>query len=241
MSAAGPIIMPVPWTLIPATLVDRPNRFLTRVRLNDTVISAHLPDPGRLEELLLPGVDLLIQHSPGPGRKTDYTVHFVQRPSIPGWVCINTLLPNRFVKFLLQERHLTFLKGWSLAGTEVTVGHSRFDFMLERGRERLYLEVKSVTYVEEGVAQFPDAVSARAAKHARHLATLVIEGTPAMILFVIQRDDARTFRPMWDRDPETGRALNEAHRAGVDVRAIKLTVTPEAFTLAGQVPVELEP
>ncbi len=61
-----------------------------------------------------------------------------------------------------------------------------------------------------------------------------------MILFVIQRDDARTFRPMWDRDPDTGRALNEARQAGVDIRAIKIAVTPEAFTLAGQVPVELE-
>ncbi|MEE9465879.1 MAG: DNA/RNA nuclease SfsA [Candidatus Neomarinimicrobiota bacterium] len=241
MSTAGPIIMPVPWRLIPATLVDRPNRFLTRIRLNDTMVSAHLPDPGRLEELLLPGVDLLVQHSPGPGRKTDYTVHLVQRPSLPGWVCINTLLPNRFVEFLLQDSHLPFLDGWSLAGAEVTVGHSRFDFLLEQGRKRLYLEVKSVTYVEGGVAQFPDAVSARAAKHARHLADLVANGAQAMILFVIQRDDAHTFRPMWDRDPETGRALNEAHRAGVAVRAIKLTVTPEVFTLAGQVSVDLEP
>ncbi len=233
--------MPVPWRLLPATLVDRPNRFLTHIRLNDTVVSAHLPDPGRLEELLLPGVDLLVQHSPGPGRKTDYTVHFVDRPAIPGWVCINTLLPNRFVKFLLQGRYLRFLDGWSLAGAEVTEGHSRFDFLLERDSERLYLEVKSVTYVEDGVAQFPDAISARAAKHARHLAALVADGTLAMILFVIQRDDARTFRPMWDRDPETGRALIEARQAGVDIRAIKIAVTPAAFTLDGQVPVELEP
>ncbi len=241
MSTGGPIIMPVPWRLLPATLVDRPNLFLTHIRLDGAMVNAHLPDPGRLEELLLPGVNLLVQHSPGPGRKTDYTVHFVERPSIPGWVCINTLLPNRFVKFMLEGRRLPFLDAWRLAGAEVTEGHSRFDFLLERSGERLYLEVKSVTFVEDGVAQFPDAVSARAAKHARHLAELVADDTRAMILFVIQRDDARTFRPMWDRDPETGRALIEARQAGVDIRAIKIAVTPAAFTLDGQVPVELEP
>ncbi len=245
MSKAA-INMPMPWELVPATFVDRPNRFITNIRLYgpdgaSQVVPAHLPDPGRLQELLLPGVDLLVQHNPGPTRKTAYTTHLVRRPDTTGWVCINTLLPNRFVHFLLEEHGLPFLDGWTLARREVTHGRSRFDFLLERDGKQLWMEVKSVTYAEEGIAQFPDAVSERAARHARHLAQLSRNGHHTAILFVIQRDDAAIFRPMWDRDPDTGHALNEARDAGVPVHAIKLSVTPEAFTYRGQVPVDLTP
>lgn len=231
--------MAMPWQLLPATFVERPNRFITNIRIDGAVVPAHLPDPGRLLELLLPGVNLLVQHNPGPQRKTDYTTHLVRCRD--RWVCINTLLPNQFVAFLLNERALPFLRDWSLAGREVTRDHSRFDFLLERSGEQLWLEVKSVTYAEGGVARFPDAVSKRAARHARHLAQLAGDGHPTMVLFVIQRDDARLFTPMWDRDPDVGRALNEAREAGVAIHAVKIAVTPETFTYAGEVPVDLTP
>ena len=240
--------MPVPWKLLPASLIDRPNRFLTRVRFDHRVVAAHLPDPGRLRELLLPGAPLLVQYNPGPGRKTDYTVHMVRRPDASGWVGINTLLPNRFVEFMLTQAHaqrdrqsLPFLKGWSLVRREVREGHSRFDFLLERQTARMFLEVKSVTYAEGGVAQFPDAVSVRGARHVRHLAALARQGQEAMVLFVIQREDARSFRPMWDRDPDVGRALVEAQKAGVRIEAIKLVVSPDSYTCLGTVPVDLTP
>ncbi len=244
VSSTSNIAMPVPWNLLPATFVDRPNRFLTRIRVDDQVHPAHLPDPGRLAELLLPGVALRVQHhtmweTHRPVRKTAYTVHLVRRPDDGGWVSVNTLLPNRFVAFLLEERRLPFLANWSLAAREVTEGHSRFDFQLRRGADALFLEVKSVTFVEEGVAQFPDAVTVRGARHARHLAQLAREGQATMILFVIQRDDARSFRPMWQRDPKLGHALVEAHSAGVAIHAIKLAVSPESCTYLGEVSVDL--
>ena len=244
VSSTAHIAIPVPWDLMPATFVDRPNRFLTHIRVNGQVHPAHLPDPGRLAELLLPGVALRVQHhlkreSNQPARKTSYTVQLVRRPDDAGWVSVNTLLPNRCVAFLLEVGCLPFLASWSLAGREVPEGHSRFDFQLRRGADSLFLEVKSVTFVEEGVAQFPDAVTARGARHARHLAQLVRGGHPAMILFVIQRDDAKIFRPMWERDPDLGHALVEANSGGVAIHAIKLAVTPESFTYLGEVPVDL--
>ncbi len=238
--------MPVPWRLRRAAFVDRPNRFLTHIRLAGELLEAHLPDPGRLAELLLPGVDVLVQHHPeatakGAKRRTAYTVHMVRRPDGEKWVCVNTLLPNRFVAFLLGEGRQPPPDGWSLARREVTEGDSRFDFLLRNGQQSMLLEVKSVTYAEGGVAQFPDAISTRATRHARHLTQLARTGQPAMILFVIQRDDAELFRPMWERDPQLGRALVEAHDAGVVIRAIKLAVTPNRFTYVGEVPVDLEP
>ena len=244
VSSTANITMPMPWELVPATFVDRPNRFLANIRVDGRVHPAHLPDPGRLAELLLPGVALRVQHhlkpeSSRPARKTAYTVHLVRRPDAAGWVSVNTLLPNRYVAFLLEEHRFPFLADWSLTGREVTEGNSRFDFQLRRGTDSLFLEVKSVTFVEQGVAQFPDAVTARGARHARHLAQLAEAGSPAMILFVVQRDDARIFRPMWERDPKLGHALVEAKGAGVAIHAIKLAVTPESFTYLGEVPVDL--
>ena len=231
--------MPIPWKLETATYVNRPNRYVTRIRIHGEVIPSHLPDPGRLKELLLPGVELLVQHSPGHNRKTDYTTHLVRSGNI--WVCINTWLPNKFTDFLIAGGHLPFLNKWTVTRREVTEGHSRFDFLLGKGDETLFLEVKSVTYVEDGVAQFPDAVTERGAKHARHLAQLARSGQPSMILFVIQRGDAHSFRPMWERDPNLGTALIEAADAGVDIHAVKTEVLPHAFTYLGEVPIDLTP
>jgi len=238
-STPSVVIMPMPWALEPAIFVNRPNRFITRIRLNNEVLPSHLPDPGRLKELLMPGVELRVQHSPGHNRKTDYTTHLVRFGDI--WVCLNTLLPNKFTDFLISGGHLPFLRGWSVVRREITEGPSRFDFLLRKGEERLFLEVKSVTFVEDRIARFPDAVTERGARHARHLAELSGDGQPAMILFVIQRDDARVFMPMWERDPKLGHALVAAREAGVDIRAIKVAVTPENFSYLGEVRVDLTP
>ena len=229
--------MQVPWDLLAATFISRPNRFVTQIRLDGEVLRSHLPDPGRLKELLLPGVELRVQHSPGHKRKTDYTTHLVLQGNV--WVCINTLLPNRFANFLISGGHLPFLSGWTVAGREVTEGASRFDFLLARGAERMFLEVKSVTYAEDGLAQFPDAVTKRGARHARHLAELARQGHQTMILFVIQRDDADRFRPMWDRDPVLGHALVASRKDGVAIHAIRTAVSPEAFAYRGEVPIDL--
>ncbi len=231
--------MQMPWELQPAIFVNRPNRFITRIRLGGEVLDAHLPDPGRLQELLLPGVELQVQHSPGHKRKTDYTTHLVRWEKI--WVCINTLLPNRFAEFLIAGGHLPFLEGWSTIRREATEGDSRFDFLLGRGTGQMFLEVKSVTFAEAGVAQFPDAVTERGARHARHLAELARNGHQTMILFVIQRSDAQSFRPMWDRDPNLGQALVEAQEAGVAIHAIICEVSPEQLVYRGEVPTDLSP
>ncbi len=231
--------MQIPWELLAATFINRPNRFVTQIRLDGEVLRAHLPDPGRLKELLLPGVALRVQHTPGPKRKTDYTTHLVQRGNV--WICINTLLPNRFTDFLINGGHLPFLSGWTVERREVKEGASRFDFLLAKGAERMFLEVKSVTYAEDGLAQFPDAVTERGARHARHLAELARQGQRTMILFVIQRDDADRFRPMWDRDPALGHALVAARKAGVAVHAIRTAVSPETFAYRGEVPIDLSP
>ena len=225
-----------PWKLFSAEYVDRPNRFLTRVRYQGRLVECHLPDPGRLRELLLPGVEVLIKPECGGHRKTQFSMQAVFCDRV--LVSLNTWLPNRFVHQLLQYKVLSFWSDWNLVRSEYTLGRNRFDFLLERNSDELIIEVKSVTLVSEGLAQFPDAVTDRGARHLKHLGQLAAAGKKTAVLFVIQREDANRFAPHAERDPHFTKSLRDAIDQGVEIRIIKLRFTPEKATLLGSVPLE---
>lgn len=228
--------------LAPARFVERPNRFLVRCRLEDSgVVEAHLPDPGRLEELLVPEARMRLRPASSPTRKTDWTAVLVESPGGGGWVSVDTTLPNRLVERTLRREGLPELAGWSLHAAEVTLGASRFDFVLERGpaaeqggslaREsaggpaRLVLEVKSVTLVEDGLGLFPDAVTARGTRHVTELGELAASGErECAVLFLVQRDDARAVMAAPSIDPDFASALADARDRGVRVLARRCRV-----------------
>ena len=131
-------------------------------------------------------------------------------------------------------------KSFTLIRPEISVGSHRFDFLLiDHQENKFYLEVKSVTFVKNGVAQFPDAVTERGTKHALALKGLVESGERAGILFVCQRSDATSFRPMWERDPKLAQAVLTASQAGVKVRCITLNVSESEMTFCKEIPVNL--
>lgn len=231
------------------------------------VEAVHLADPGRLRELLVPGRRLLLRAADDPDRKTGWSAVLVQTPEGGGWVSVDTTLPNRLVERALRAGVLEELEGWRLERREWSHGNSRFDFLLTPRRsgeeadsepgasrvrgaaagggasrggaspERLVLEVKSVTLVEDGVALFPDAVTARGARHVRELAELArAENTEAAVLFVLQRPDAGRIHAAADIDPEFAAALQEAKAAGVRILGRRCTVKREAVTLGEAVP-----
>ncbi|MFQ5911127.1 MAG: DNA/RNA nuclease SfsA, partial [Thermoplasmata archaeon] len=145
--------IPIRGPLTQASFVDRPNRFLVRTRLEDgRTVPAHLPDPGRLKELLVPNRRVWLRPAQGTPRKTSWTVVLVQTPSGDGLVSVDTTLPNRLIAKALRTSALGEFAGWTLVRAEVPVGASRLDFILEsKDRRQLLLEVKSVTLVENGV------------------------------------------------------------------------------------------
>lgn len=226
------------YKLLPAVFEARPNRFLTLVRLDGELVKSHLPDPGRLRELLIPGVTVLLKREDGPKRKTKFSTQAVYQGKT--LVSLNTLLPNRFVEFLLQGKHLADFSDWKVKKREAVCGKSRFDFLLENCRdEKMWLEVKSVTFVENGTARFPDAVSERGTRHLRHLAAMSRAGDKCAVLFVVQRKDAKLFSPYWQRDPALGEALVQAQAAGVAIHVIKTEVTPQKIIYRSLLPLEL--
>ena len=226
--------------LIPAKFVERPNRFITIIDINGIKYRSHLPDPGRLKELLNPGANLLVRPaSENSKRKTRYTTVMVNHNG--QLISLVSSLPNQFVKEGLLKKELPMLKNYYLLRPEISVGNHRFDFLLQGSDgKNFYLEVKSVTFVENAVAKFPDAVTVRGAKHALALKALVENGEKAGILFVCQRPDAILFCPMWERDPKLARAVLEANRSGVSVWCITLNVSETEMTFHKEIPVNLE-
>ena len=232
--------MKIEGPLIPATFVERPNRFITLVSIDGDVHRSHLPDPGRLKELLVSGADLLVRQAPkDSNRKTRYTTIMVNHDG--QLISLVSSLPNQFVGLALKNNELPMLNGYTLIRPEIPVDSHRFDFLLKSpiGSD-FYLEVKSVTFVKNGVAQFPDAVTERGKNHAKALKKLVQNGYEAGILFVCQRPDASSFRPMWERDPKLAEAVLDARNAGVKVWCITLNVSKTEITFNQEIPVNLE-
>jgi len=230
--------MRIPGPLLEAEFISRPNRFLAKVRLNGKSVWAHVPDPGRLKELLIPGVKVLIQPKNGAKRKTKFAMVMVYQGD--QLISINTSLPNRFVRFCLDNRLIPELADWTVVRPEFQVEHSRFDFLLGKGRKEMLLEVKSVTLVEDKIAKFPDAVTARGRRHVQHLAEMHQQGYATTVLFIVQRDDAERFQPHWQRDPAFAQTVAKAPEKGVQILAYSAEITPECMTLNTRLPIELE-
>lgn len=230
----------LPWgaPLVEARFLRRPNRFVVHALPADgREVVAHLADPGRLEELLVPGRRMgLRPEAPSPTRTTRWTALLVESPDGREWVSLNTTMPNRLVRAALAEEALTELDGWKLHAWEVRFGSSRLDFLLhDAGGRSLYVEAKSVTLVQNGVALFPDAVTARGARHLGELVRAREEGHEAAVLFVLQRSDADRIVAARAIDPDFAEALARAERAGVRVLGRRCSVGWDGIRLGGRV------
>ena len=232
--------MKIEGPLVAAVFVERPNRFVTIIEIGGKKYRSHLPDPGRLKELLIPGVNLLAR--PAPKNKIRSTVFTTVMVNLKGqWISLVSTLPNQFIKYSLQKNSLPIFKNYRLVRPEVAIRNHRFDFLLKhKSGKNFFLEVKSVTFVEDGIAKFPDAVTIRGMNHAKTLTDLVREGELAGILFVCQRSDAILFEPMWDRDPMFSNALFNAYKMGVKVWCITLNVLQTELSFNKQIPVNLK-
>ncbi|MBY8996663.1 MAG: DNA/RNA nuclease SfsA [Candidatus Thorarchaeota archaeon] len=223
-----------------AVLIDRPNRFLGRVRLDGQVTEAFIPNPGRMLELMIPGNEVFLRENKASHRKTDYDMIGLEYNGV--LVSIDSNLPNRFIKRLLRSYELPFFKDYDSVIPEPRAFEGRFDFKLTSTKGASFIEVKSCTLVEEGRAIFPDSPTTRGARHLRHLAAALKENQVkrSAIIFVIQRPDAKVFSPNDNTDPKFGDALRFAHANGVEVFPLVTQVVDWDLKLVRQIPYELE-
>lgn len=231
--------MEFPLPLITGRFLRREKRFLAEVELADRRrVWAHVPNTGALTGCLIPGQEVLLTRDLRPARKTLYTWRFVKNGGY--WVCVDTLVPNRLVAEVLKRGRLPGAPPVLSFRREVTLPQGgRLDFVGDLGERLLFAEVKSVTWVEDGVALFPDGVTARGRRHLEELARLAAQGHESWQIFVVQRQDARLFRPAAQVDPAYARELGRAVAAGVRVMVLQEKVDPPTITLAEPLPFDL--
>ncbi len=204
--------------LIMGNYLERPNRFTVLFETDDKTEKAHLRDPGRLKELLIPGVTLLLRPADNIAkRKTKYDVIAVLIENI--WVIINSGLHSDIAADLIKSNLMTEFEDYSIEKREYTYGKSRLDFLLSNDNEKMLMEVKGCTLVDEGLAKFPDAPTTRGKRHLEELIRAKSEGLNAAVLFLVMREDAVKFTPNWRMDPDFSNALINAYKKGVEVVA----------------------
>ena len=221
----------------------RYKRFLADVELpGHGCLTVHCPNTGSMLGCAGPGMRVWLSRAANPARKYAWTWELVE-PSPGLRVGIHTGRSNRLVQEALDAGVVGELRGYRGLRGEVRVQPGfRVDFVLSGHQRRpdCYLEVKNVTAaVDEGIALFPDAVSERASRHLRELMTRVRKGQRAMLCFCVQREDVREVRPADIIDPEYGKTLRKALKAGVEVCAYGARVSPKEVVLCRRLGVSL--
>jgi sugar fermentation stimulation protein A len=212
-----------------AIFLERPNRFLAKVNLaageaEERIIDVHVPDPGRLKELLLPNTEVVLRESTNLTRKTRYSLVGVKTGK--EWVNIDSQISNRLFK---EEFHiLPQFSTYNIIRSEYSFGNSRFDFLMSdrKRRHHALVEVKSVTLVHERQALFPDAPTKRGTKHLFGLSKAIDNGFKAFIVFIVKRNDADFFSPNKNMDPNFASAISKSMKCGVQVCAAKCIYDP---------------
>jgi sugar fermentation stimulation protein A len=219
-------------------LAQRYKRFFADVILDDgRTVTAHCPNPGAMLGLNAPGLGVWLSRSDDPKRKLAHTLELVEADG--GLVGVNTLSPNRIVAEALAEGLIPELSGYGSVRREVRYGQaSRVDFLLTgHGRPSCWLEIKNCHLSRTpGLAEFPDCVAARSARHLKELQARVQAGDRAVALFVVQRADCEAFSACSDLDPAFARGLEQAADGGVEVLVHACEMTTDGVVLGRSIP-----
>lgn len=228
--------MKLPTPLYPGRLLRRYQRFFAEVELDDgRIVTAHTPNTGSMLQCAISGHRVLISAAANPLRKLPWTLELIEVNS--HWVDTHTHRTNRVVEEGLRAGAIAELAGYDVTA-EVPYGESRIDFLLQRGGEKVFVEVKNVTLcLSPEFACFPDAVTTRGQKHLHELMRAHRDGCRAVIFFLVQRGEAASFTPADAIDPTYGRLLREAAAVGVEVLAYRSCVTEEKTSVGVRIPV----
>lgn len=211
---------------------NRPNRFIAEVEINGKLVKAHVPNTGRCKELLIPGVKVYLLPSDNPKRKTKFSLHFVLNKGY--LVSLYSQQANEIVFNAIKEGLVGELSDYSDFVREKTIDNSRIDIYLSKDDEDCFVEVKGVTLIKNGLAQFPDAPTERGCKHLKELINLKKRGHRAVVFFLIQHPAGNEFRPNWENDPDFASTLNEAFDSGVEILVYKCDNTLDGINFVSK-------
>ena len=222
--------------------LERPNRFLTICQLNGKRVSAYIPNPGPMPDLLFPGVEVLLRHTPAEYRKTDYDLVCSRNQGT--LLSLDSRVPNWLLAEALPQGQLAPFAHYIDILSEPLYKESRLDFLLQaNGHPSCYLEAKSSTDAINRIGLFPRVPTERGQRHVQDLMYAIDEGYRAAIVFIVQRTDADRMRPNDPIDPDFGLMLRNAVQYGVEAFAwtTRFIESTHEIVLDRAIPVDLSP
>ena len=220
--------------MVSGVFLERPNRFIAHVQIHGKETICHVKNTGRCKELLTPKAKVWCEKSKNPNRKTAFDLIAVQKGD--RLINMDSQAPNIAAKTWLLEGGLGQITDLR---PETTHEDSRFDFSFIKDGKLCFLEVKGVTLENDGVCAFPDAPTARGAKHLKGLSKAAKDGFGAYVLFVIQMENVSYLHPNDATDPAFSEALRQAAADGVEILAMDCKVTPESMKIHQPVDIRL--
>jgi sugar fermentation stimulation protein A len=225
--------------LIQGTLIKRYKRFLSDVQLTDgSIVIAHCPNTGAMTGCAEPGWKVWLSPSTNPKRKLLYTWEVVLTDK-QHWIGINTHKANVLVKEAVQENKIAELVGYANLKAEVKFGeeNSRIDFLLtDFEKADCYVEVKSVTLLDNNVGYFPDAKTIRGQKHLRELSLIASQGKRAVLLFCVQHSGIQSVQVAKQIDPDYAKELKQAMLSGVQILCYGCKINSEKIYINQSLP-----
>ena len=217
--------------LISGEFVKRYKRFFVDVKINNKIITAHCPNTGSMMGLLSANNKVWLSKSENPERKLKYTLQIIENKK--SMVGVNTHLTNKIVLEALEENSIKELKNLDNIKSEVKFGkNTRFDFLISKNNKKIFVEVKNVTLSrKKGVAEFPDAVTARGLKHINELINASKRGFETYLLFLIQRNDCNQFKIAQDIDPDYYKLLTKAAKKNLNIICYDCKFSPKGIKL----------
>lgn len=219
-----------------AEFVDRPNRFISNVIIDGKLETVHVKNTGRCKEILEKGIKVILEKATNPNRKTKYSLVAAYKGNT-NLINIDSQITNYVVYDALQNNLIPELKDLDFLRKEVKMGNSRFDLYYEKDGKKGFIEVKSVTLEENGLAKFPDAPTERGVKHLNELNELSEHGYDNYVLFLIQIENITQFTPNSYMDLKFSNALKSAYDNGVKVLAYNCILKEDAIDINSSVKV----
>lgn len=212
---------------VEGTFIERPNRFISLVRINEHEEYAHVHDPGRLRELLYPGNKVLLKKYVGGKRKTKWEVLAAKKGS--RWVFVNSKFHREISERILRDEKLSPIGMVEELLPEVKVGNSRIDFLAIKNGKKVWVEIKGCTLEKNGVALFPDAPTERGRRHVEELLNMKNNGDNAALIFLVFVN-ASCFRANQETDEKFSHSLRKAMKSGVSVYPLLLNYDGKEIT-----------
>lgn len=212
-------------------IVNRPNRFILEVKFGSDLERVYLPNPGALTTVIDENRKVLCEFAGSEDRKTEYNAFAIQVKDF--FVTVDSTFANSIFHEILKKNLISDFDNYTFESREPSLpDYGRSDFLLRNeDGSRAFVEIKSCTHVEDGIAKFPDRPTKRGRRHLRSLRKIVGKGEEAYIFFIVQRPDAKEFRPFRDIDEEFANILSEVSSSGVGVRALSTKFEPPKIYL----------